>query len=384
MFDHLDDPQPYVPRDGLRPEVGRRARSLRRRRRAAVGSAAAVLLVVAGIAGATTVVDRKLDQVDTVDVPSLRTTTEPGDPQVVLFVGADSDEGMEAPSPERSGPARGDTILLARVDPGKEALTMLSIPRDLLVDIPGHGLERINAALAYGGPELLVETIDQNLGIEVDRYLETGFHGAAALGDALGGISLDFPRPVRDAQTGLDLPAGCTKLDGGQILAVGRARHVRYLEDGAWKADGTSDLGRMLRQQVIAEALLQRLTDVDLADPVELNRLLDVAAEDLTIDSATSHDELIALFRAIEGARPTGLQYPVADLVHEGAVVLELGPGADQVTAAFLGVDRPQPPSAPQQEGSTTSTRDATQPPADPAAPTIPWPTPEQAIPAPC
>ena len=224
---------------------------------------------------------------------------------------------------------------------------MLSIPRDLLAHIPGYGLQRINAAYAYGGPGLLVDTIDQNLGIEVDRYIETDFRGAAVVGDALGGLSLSFPAPVRDRQTGLDLRAGCTELDGSQLLALARSRHLRYLEDGQWKADGTSDLGRMIRQQAIGSALLQRLTDRDLSDPVELNRLLDAVVDEVIVDSGTTGDELLALFRGIEGSSPISLRYPLADLLYEGAAVLELGPGADQVTAAFLDGAEPQPLSAP-------------------------------------
>ncbi|WP_421120836.1 LCP family protein [Aquihabitans daechungensis] len=285
------------------------------------------------------------------------------------------------------GPARADTILLARVDPGKETLTMLSIPRDLLVHIPGHGLQRINAAYAFGGPGLLVDTIDQNLGIEVDRYIETDFRGAASVGDALGGLSLSFPAPVRDGQTGLDLPAGCSELDGSQLLAVARSRHLRYLEDGSWKTDGTSDLGRMIRQQAIGTALLQRLTELDLSNPVELNRLLDAVVDDLTVDSGTTSDDLLALFRGIEGSTPVSLRYPVADLVHEGAAVLELGPGADQVTAAFLDVDEPQPPSAPTADdpapdGATPSTTTSTA--GSGSVATAPPTTPAAAIPTPC
>jgi LCP family protein required for cell wall assembly len=382
MFDHLDDPDPFTPSPAMRSAARRRGQQLRHRRRAALGSVAAVVLVVAGIAGATTMVGRQLDQVETVDVPNLRTTAKPGDPKVVLFVGADAEAGSADPSPARSGAARADTILLARVDPGKERLTMLSIPRDLLVQIPGHGLQRINAAYAFGGPGLLVDTIDQNLGIEVDRYVEADFRGAAAVGDAVGGLSLDFPAPVRDGQTGLDLPAGCTTLDGDQLLAVARSRHLRYFEDGRWKQDGTSDLGRMLRQQAIGVALLRQLTEVDLSSPLEVDRLLDATVREITVDSATTRDDLLGLFRAIEGSTPVALRYPVSDLVHEGAAVLELGPGADRVTAAFLDVDEPQPPSAP--TAPAGDGRSATTTTADTTGEIPPSTTPAAAIPTPC
>ncbi len=356
MFDHLDDPQPYVPSDGLRPAVGRRARSLKRRRRLAASSAAAVVLVVVGIAGAVataTMVDHKLEQVRTIDVAGLRQTAEPGDPKVVLFVGVDSDEGLDAA--ERTGPFRGDTILLARIDPGHETLTVLPIPRDLLVDIPGHGEGRINEAIAAGGPDLLIEAIHQNLGIEVDHYLQSDFHGAIAIGEAVGGLELAFPSPVRDRHTGFEAAAGCAKLDGPQLLALARARHLDYLQDGVWKRDPTSDLGRMERQQAVGAALLAQLAKVDASDPLELNRLLDAAVDELTMDEQTSPDELLGLFRGIEGSDYEALRYPVTDhTTDEGAMVLLLGPGAGDVTAALLGIDAAQPPRAPTSGTSTT------------------------------
>ena len=351
MFDHLDDPDPYVPSADLRAAAQRRGRSLKRRRRAVAGSAVACLAVLAGlatVAATGAVVDHRLDEVQTIDVPNLRTTAAPGDPKVILFVGADSDAGSAAADPNRpAGSTRADTILLARVDPGKETVNLLSIPRDLLVDIPGRGLDRINAAYAFGGPELLVETIDQNLGVEVDTYLETDFRGAAAVGDALGGLSLSFPAPLRDRNTGLDLPAGCVELDGSQLVALGRSRHVRYFEDGVGWRDPTSDLGRMTRQQAIATAMFERLTSIDRTDPREAVRLLNAVVDEISVDAGTTSQDLLALFRGIEGSTPRTLRYPVVDRVHEGADVLELAVGADQVTAAFLDVDEPQPPAAP-------------------------------------
>lgn len=355
MFDHLDDPQPYVPSDGLRPAVERRGRSLKRRRWAAVTTAAAVLLVVAGLAGASTMVDRKLDDVERVEVANLRRDAPPGDPKVVLFVGTDSDQGLDA-EPDagepRTGPFRTDTIILARIDPGNETVSLLPLPRDLWVDIPGRGPGRINGAYASGGPGLLIETIDQNLGIEVDHYLEADFAGAVAIGDALGGLSLAFDQPVRDRHTGLDLAAGCQRLDGVQLLQLSRSRHLDYLVDGAWRRDPTSDLGRIQRQQAIAVALMRHLTELDLTDPKELDRLLDAAVQELRVDDRTTNDDLMGLFKAIEGSAPSTSSYPVEDAVVGGAAVLRLGPGAAAVTAGFLDIDELQPPRTP--EGGPT------------------------------
>jgi LCP family protein required for cell wall assembly len=388
MFDHLDDPSPYVPAPELRDTVVRRGRSLRRRRRLAVGSVASVLVVVAGVVGASAMVDHKLDAVQRIDVAGLRTTTEPGDPKTILFVGADSDVGLGERS-ERTGPFRGDTIVLARVDPGRETVTVLPIPRDLLVDIPGHGQDRVNAAVAFGGPELLIDTIHHNLGIEVDHYLQADFRGAIAIGDALGGLDLSFPYPVRDGRVGLDAPAGCTTFDGEGLLAVARARHVEYLADGVWRLDRTSDLGRMERQQAVGAALMKRMTTLDASDPRELNRLLDAAVRDLTVDSHTTSKELLGLFRGIEGSTYRPLRYPVVDHVTDGgADVLLLGAGAGDVTAAFLDTPVTQPPAGPTVDpgapATTTAPADTTSSTAATTTTLVKWPTPSESVPTPC
>lgn len=391
MFDHLDDPLPYAPSADLKPAVERRARSLKRRRRAALGTVAASLVVIAGVAGATTMVDRKLDDVERVDVANLRTATEPGDPKVVLFVGADSDQGLGAPVAEgepRTGPFRTDTIILARVDPGTEELSILPIPRDLWVEIPGRGPGRINGAYAVGGAALLVETIDRNLGIEVDHYVQADFAGAVAIGDAIGGLSLSFDQPVRDDRTGLDLAGGCQRLGGLELLQLSRARHLEFLVDGTWRRDPTSDLGRIERQQAVGAALLGRLAQLDLSNPVELERLLDAAVGELRVDQATTNDDLLRLFRAIEGSTSQPLHYPVTDDVVGGAQVLRLGPGADQVTAAFLDADRPQPPRTPAPPDGSEETA-TTSAPAGPTSTTstttaVVVSTPAAAIPQPC
>lgn len=393
MFDHLDDPDPYVPSASLKPAVERRARALKRRRRMTAATIAATIVVIAGVAGAIgtrTVVEQRLEQVETVDVPNLRTTAKPGDPKVVLFLGVDSDEGLAGA--ERTGPFRGDTVLLARIDPGHETLTVLPIPRDLLVDIPGHGQGRINEATAAGGPGLLIETIHQNLGIEVDHYLQADFRGAIAIGEAVGGLRLSFPNAVRDQHTGFTAAAGCSDMDGTQLLALARSRHLDYLEDGTWRRDPTSDLGRMERQQAIGAAMLAQLTEVDASDPKALDRLLDAAVDELAIDEQTSPKELLGLFRGIEGSEYQALRYPVADhLTDGGAQVLLLGDQAAGVTAAFLGVDEPQLPRTP--DSATTSGTGAdpgptatstTAAPSTTTSTAVPSSTPAGSIPVPC
>ena len=333
MFDHLDDPQPFAATDALRAEARRRGRSLRRLRRLVGGATALVVLLVAGAAGAVALVDRRLDQVDRVTVAGLG-EAEPGEPRTILFAGVDSDEGLD-PDPARAAGPRADTLVLARVDPGANVVDLLPLPRDLLVDYPDGHRDRINVAVGLGGPDLLVAIVRDDLGIEVDHYLETDFSGAVAIGDAVGGLSLAFDGAARDTRTGLDVAAGCQPYDGRRLLALGRSRHLQVLEAGAWRSDVTSDRGRIERQQVIATALLARLSALDAADPVEAARVLDAVAEHLAVDERTTNQDLVALARAMAGAEVRSTRLEPVEYYDEGRAVLALTDGDRTVLRSF-------------------------------------------------
>lgn len=342
MFEHLDDPDGFTPDGTFRRAVVHRGRSRRRRAWLARGTAVSVVAVLAAGAGAVAMVDQRLDDVDRVEVGSL--TTDPpadADPYTVLFVGSDRSTGLEGDDPILDGregvdPAstRSDTAILVRVDPADDRLTVLPLPRDLLVEVPGRGSERLNAARAIGGPQLLIEVIRVDLGIEVNRYVELDLAGAMALGDAVGGLRLAFPAPVRDGRTGLALEAGCQSLDGRALLALARSRHLQHLEAGSWRSDPTSDLGRIERQQAIAGAALASLNHLDTTDPGQLGDLLDVAVRHVTIDSGTTNAELVAMVRDLAGSTVRQLRLPVADAVGPGgARVLERLPTSEPVLA---------------------------------------------------
>lgn len=351
MFDHLDDPEPFEPGAPLRRSVSRRARSLRRRRRLVAGGLATVAAVVVSAIGAAALVDRRLEQVEHLDVAGLREAEAPGEPQVVLFVGVDSDRGLprdqrDPQRPDDPTGGRTDTMVLVRVDPRRETVAFLPLARDLLVDIPGHGRDRLNQAYDLGGAGLLVDTIRRNLGIEVDHYLQTDFAGTVAMGDSMGGVALWVDAPIRDRHVGLDLSSGCTTFDGRGLLALGRSRHLEVLRGGRWQLDRTSDIGRMERAQVIGEALLRSLTHISATDPLALRRLVDAFVEHATVDSRTSSADLLELFRGISGGRPVPLRLPMTEAVDAGrAVLVPDGPVAPTVDA-FSGTAAPPAVSA--------------------------------------
>ena len=178
--------------------------------------------------------------------------------QTTLILGSDQrTKGSKEPGASTSGPSRSDSILLVRTGGGHSA--KLSIPRDTIVDIPGHGRDKINAAYAIGGAALTLQTVKQYLGIEVDHLFEVNFANFPALVDAMGGINYTGGCVVSRINGGyknggftLRLPKGTTHINGTQALALARTRH----NDCNPKEN---DLTRARRQQKILSAMKSRV-----------------------------------------------------------------------------------------------------------------------------
>jgi len=182
------------------------------------------------------------------DVPPVLTksaTSIRSGPVNILFLGSDN-------RPDE--PARADTILLMRVNGGKKTMSQLSIPRDTLVDIPGYGEGKINSAYAYGGPALMIQTVEQFTGVPINHYVQLDFDGFPEIVDAVGGVDIDVPKtidsqyPVEYDWTDVHFDAGPQHMNGDRALVYVR---VRYSDD---------DFQRMGRQQQFMEALQKRFT----------------------------------------------------------------------------------------------------------------------------
>ena len=188
------------------------------------------------------------NQVDKVDwePDGDRPSDQPG--TTYLLVGSDSREGLTKEerkelSTGNAGGGRTDTIMLLHTGSGPNLL--LSLPRDSIVDIPGHGTTKINAAYAFGGPQLLVQTIEQNTGIRVDEYVEIGMGGVAGIVDAVGGIEVCPKANMKDKLAGLNIKKGCQEVDGKTALAYARSRHT----------SGIGDIDRVRRQREVVSAV---------------------------------------------------------------------------------------------------------------------------------
>jgi LCP family protein required for cell wall assembly len=267
--------------------------------------------------------------------------TDPtGDALTFLVVGSDSREGLD--DLEHFGNfagSRGDVIMLVRVDPSNGAARMLSIPRDLWVDIPGQGMGKINSAYSYGGPSLMVRTIQENLGIEVNHYVEIGFVGFQELVDDLGGIHISFPYDARDRSSGLDVEAGTEVLDGKMALAYARSRKYQEYQNGSWVSVDANDIGRTQRQQQVVRAILSELkTPASVADAGTMTSSL---ASHMTIDATLADSSIAGLawdFRSLLTGGIDGTTLPVDGATKGGAsVVVAREPEATQMIADFLG-----------------------------------------------
>jgi polyisoprenyl-teichoic acid--peptidoglycan teichoic acid transferase len=329
------------------------------RRRLLVGcSLLLVFLVVATTAGYG-YVHYRFGQIRSVDVPGLHKAGG-GRPFNLLVVGSDSRESLDAKDGDRFGDVggqRNDTTLVLRVEPDRKRVSMLSIPRDLVVPIAGTGAEnRINAALT-GGPGQLVRTIEDNFDIPIHHYVLIDFDGFRAIVDALGGIDVRFPYPSRDLKSGLDVSeAGCHHLSGGRALALARSRYFSYQLDGVWHSDPWADLGRIRRQQAFLQALVAAALDKGLTNPVRANAFVASLVHEVTKDRSLRVNEVIRTGAAFRSFRPSKLAtytLPVTVSTDHplGDVLLLKQPDAEGVVDRFLG--RTPPPAVPAPAANT-------------------------------
>lgn len=251
---------------------------------------------------------------------------------VFLIVGTDSREGLDSLEYFGDFPGeRADVIMLFLRPHDGRPPALVSIPRDLYVaDLCRGGRSRINAAYAgcgeeISGPALLALTVEEFTGLAVDHFAAVDLAGFQKVVDRLGGYEICVEHPVRDAASGLDLPAGCTLADGTQTLAWLRSRQTEELVDGSWRTvPGVSDLTRMQRQQQFLVDILGRMTSF--RSPNQLTALAaDVAGlltvdDDLTLSSAV---DLAWSLRSIDLDQILRPEIPVRDeTTSTGAAVL--------------------------------------------------------------
>lgn len=229
----------------------------------------------------------------------------------VLLVGSDSREGLSREDRNRlgtghdTGGARTDSILVLHTGGGDS--TLLSIPRDSYVEIPGHGMNKINAAFTLGGPKLLGRTIEQNTGLELDGYMEIGFGGFAQVVDAVDGVNICVKDDMKDEKAHIDLKKGCQDLDGKNALGYVRARY----------SDPEGDLGRARRQREFLGALSGKMmTPGNVLLPWRAHSLGTSTAGALTVgedDSMLGTARTLWAFRGVSQGNGNSVSVPISN-----------------------------------------------------------------------
>jgi LCP family protein required for cell wall assembly len=220
-----------------------------------------------------------------------------------LLAGTDSRSAIPSTGSGVTGAgARNDVLMIARLNPDRTAAAVASIPRDTWVDIPHHGLDRIDAAYALGGPALLVETVENLTGIRMDQLAIIDFAGIQPMVDAVGGI---------DVAAGAASHAGVEHLDGRAALAYVGPRDG--LPDG--------DLDRPQRQQNALRALVTRVTEKGtLTSPAGTYELLDAASHSVSVDDTLSNGELRTLASDLNGLHSRDITFVRAPVAASGWV----------------------------------------------------------------
>src|SRR5262245_56513631 len=212
-----------------------------------------------------------------------------------LIVGSDSRDGLSAAQRAKlhTGKAVGkrtDSMMLLHI--GDHGTTLVSLPRDSYVPIPGHDPNKLNAAFAFGGPKLLVRTVEQATKIRIDHYAEIGFGGFVGMVDAVGGVDMCIPQRIKDKDAGVDLKKGCQTLNGPQALGYVRTRH----------AFASQDLQRVQNQRKFLAALIHKATSPGtLLNPFHIVPFVLRSTDDFSVDQGDHLYNLAGFAWAMNG-----------------------------------------------------------------------------------
>ncbi|MFE4451537.1 LCP family protein [Streptomyces sp. NPDC056796] len=332
-----------------KPPRGRRVKRI-----ALWGAAALVVVGGSGLGYAYFTLNGNLKGVD---IDAALGTARPDDvdngSQDILVLGSDSRSGANSRYGADEGTARADTAMIVHVDEGHTSASVVSVPRDTLVDRPACTSDTtgeqvaaahrtmFNSAYQVGGPACAVKTVEAMSGIRMDHYVEVDFTGFKKLIDVLGGVEITTSQAIDDPDSHLRLAPGTHTLDGEQSLGLVRTRHS--VGDG-------SDLGRIQLQQAFVKALMDRTASVGVfSDPKTLFRLADTATKALTTDSRLASVKKLTGFAAgLKGLGSKNVDMITLPVRYDPENPNRVLPQekADQQVWAALRQDRPVPASA--------------------------------------
>ncbi len=346
------------------------SRQARRRRlgRIFCGALSAVVLLVAGGAwGLTGYINDTIKRVDA-------GTSDAGStgPLNILVAGVDQRTGLTHHQEVMlhvgdDVSTNSDTLMLVHVSADRSRVEVVSIPRDSWVNIPGHGMSKINAAYGLGGPKLMVQTVEQVTGLTINDYVEVNFLGFVKVIDALGGVNVCRAQPVDDSYSGLQLSAGEHHVDGITALAYARDRH----------SFATSDLARIQDQQkLLSSALTEAIHSGLLANPVKLSSFISAAVSAVTVDKNLNVSALADQLRGISTQDVRFMTVPVANadyVTPDGEDAVQLDQQAAGALFEKLRSDQDVAPATPTAKATSAAnpaagSGSAASPPATPAS----------------
>ena len=300
------------------------------------------LVAVLGTIGYVKWTESKIDRIDASELTSLATLA-PGSSEPINFLVIATDDRSNLPDDwnedafgEFAG-RRTDVMMLAHMVPG-ERIQLLSLPRDLMVEIEGNGTNRLNASYVVGGPDLLIKTVQQETGIPVHHFVEIDFGGFGRIVDSLGGVTFDFPLAARDNKSGFAVEAGTQTLDGEMAVAYARSRQYEVYENGSWSGTGGGDIARTQRQQDIMVQLFDQVASPSSA--FNLPTFLPTFADNITADEGLSLGLMTDLGRAALGLGSADIDRVTLPVRNhkgtDGRAYVVPTEDADAVIAAFL------------------------------------------------
>ncbi len=304
------------------------------------------VLVTGGIVGANQVINSRFDDIPRIG--NLKLPSGPGQAGNFLVIGSDTRDFVQSAGEQQAfgtsaetGPARSDTLMVVHIDPEAKTSLLVSFPRDLLVNIAGHGREKINAAF-NDGPQKVIDTIRDNFDIQINHYVEVNFKAFVGIVNAIGKIPVFFPAPARDSYSGLDIPnAGCVQLDGDQALEYVRARHLETYDAQAGKwvdASPRADLDRITRQQNFIRRLAAAAAAKGASNPLTAYDIADATIPKLKIDAQLGKSDIFRLVNTFRKVNPNDnsaiemITLPVQP-ASDGASVIVKQPDANEVLA---------------------------------------------------
>lgn len=289
-----------------------------------------ILIGAVGTAGLFIYIDsmnRTINSGTNTEIENILTPIEsPEEPVTILVLGRDTRD-------TENDAGRADIIMLFHLDPEENTGSLLSIPRDTLVEIPGYGEDKINAAYAYGGEELMIRTINSFLGAEINHYVTLDFEGFIELIDAVGGVDITIERPIVDPKSGANFASGDHHLTGEQALSYTRSRSTEL-----------GDIGRIQRQQQLFKELLKQKLNIKYLSsvPYYFNILAETTQTDLDVLTILRYSKAILSFSSENFG--TAIIPSHSDWIKDGTISVQI-PDIEEAKAMWQRIINGEPAS---------------------------------------